>query len=85
LRIAPLLITPLLITPANTTMTLDKARELLGVQISLGGGYNRNSARLILREVQLEHGQQAVDSLIRELDLEQVFGLKPGTDFSQVV
>ncbi|MGA7801043.1 MAG: hypothetical protein WCC36_09550 [Gammaproteobacteria bacterium] len=62
-------------------MTLEKARELLQVQASLGGGYNRNSAKLILAEVQREHGQGAVDRLIRELNLEAVFGLKAGTEF----
>lgn len=59
-------------------MTLEKARELLQVQISLGSGYNRNSAKLILAEVQREHGQAAVDHLIRELNLEAAFGFKPG-------
>jgi hypothetical protein len=63
-------------------MTLDKARELLTVQVSLRSGYNRNAAKLILAEVQREHGQQACDRLIAELDLEAVFGLKPGTDFT---
>jgi hypothetical protein len=62
-------------------MTLEKARELLTVQASMGGGYNRNGARLILAEVQVEHGQDAVDRLIRELDLETLFGFKPGTGF----
>lgn len=59
-------------------MTLDKAKELLAVQVSMGGGYNRNGARLILLEIQKEHGQGAVDQLIRELGLEEVFGFKPG-------
>jgi hypothetical protein len=59
-------------------MNLEKARELLQVQISLGSGYNRNSAKLILAEVQREHGQAAVDRLIRELELEAAFGFKPG-------
>ena len=63
-------------------MTLDKARELLGIQASMGGGYNRNGARLILAEVQREHGQVAVDQLIREFGLEQLFGFVPGTKFS---
>ena len=45
-------------------MTLDKARELLSVQVSLGGGYNRNAAKLILAEVQRDHGQAAVESLL---------------------
>lgn len=66
-------------------MTLDKARELLAIQAQFGSGYNRNSARLILAEVQRGHGQDAVDRLIRELDLERVFGLAPDTDFSGVV
>lgn len=47
----------------------------------MGSGYNRNAARLILAEVQREHGQGAVDDLIRGLGLEQTFGLKPGTTF----
>jgi hypothetical protein len=59
-------------------MTLDKARELIGVQVHMAGGYNRNAAKLILAEVEKEHGQAAVDRLIREFDLEQVFGFKPG-------
>jgi hypothetical protein len=39
---------------------------------------------LILAEIQREHGQAAVDDLIRDLDLEVAFGLTPGTDFSGV-
>ena len=66
-------------------MTIERARELIGVQVGLGSGYNRNATRLILREVQLEHGREAVDRLIVELGLEKVFGLVPGTDFSRVV
>jgi len=63
-------------------MTLEKARELLSVQADMGGGYNRNGARLILAEVQREHGQAAVDGFIREFDLETVFGFVPGTKFT---
>ncbi len=62
-------------------MTLDKAYELLQVQADFGGFYNRNSARLILAEVQKEHGQAAVDRLIRDLDLERIFQFQPGTQF----
>jgi hypothetical protein len=65
-------------------MTQDRARELITTQLQFGGGYNRNAVRLILGEIQREHGQGAVDGLIRELDLEQAFGLKPGTDFAGV-
>ncbi len=62
-------------------MTLEKARELIAVQANMGGGYNRNGAKLILAEVSREHGQRAVDQLIREFDLEQLFGFKPGSAF----
>lgn len=62
-------------------MTLEKARELLKVQADFGGFYNANSAKLILAEVFREHGQAAVDRLIRELDLERIFGFAPGTRF----
>ncbi len=65
-------------------MTLDKARGLIVSQRQFGSGYNRNAVRLILGEVHREHGQQAVDELIRSLELEQAFDLKPGTDFSGV-
>jgi hypothetical protein len=65
-------------------VTLDKARELIGTQLRFGSGYNRNAVRLILGEVQREHGPGAVDDLIRELGLEQAFDLRPGTDFSGV-
>ena len=57
---------------------MDRARELLGVQVSMGGGYNRNGAKLILAEMQKEHGQAAVDQLIRELALTEKFGFQPG-------
>ncbi len=62
-------------------MTLDKARQLLKVQADFGGFYNANGAKLILAEVWREHGQEAVDRLIRELDLERIFGFVPGTRF----
>ncbi len=60
-------------------MTLERARQLLETQAGFGGGYNRQGARLILAEVAREHGQKVADGLIRELELEKVFGFKPGT------
>ena len=63
-------------------MTLDRARQLLQTQVAFGGGYNRQGTRLILAEVARGHGQEAVDRLIRELELERVFGILPGTLFS---
>ena len=65
-------------------MTLDRAREMIREQLAFGSGYNRNAVRLILGEIQREHGQAVADGLIHELGLEQAFGLKPGTDFSRV-
>jgi hypothetical protein len=62
-------------------MTLEKARQLLGTQVSFGGGYNRNGARLILADVAKEHGQAAADALIREFRLDEIFGF--GTDKAQ--
>jgi len=62
-------------------MTLEKARKLLAVQADFGGFYNANGAKLILAEVQREHGQDGVDGLIRELELERIFGFAPGTHF----
>ncbi len=64
------------------TMTLEKACEMIALQCQLGGGYNRNAVRLILGEVHREHGQNTVDTLIREFDLGTIFGIEPGTDFS---
>ncbi|MHB1354130.1 MAG: hypothetical protein ACYCWA_12590 [Thiobacillus sp.] len=62
-------------------MTLDRARQLLKVQADFGGFYNGNSAKLILSEVQREHGQAAVDRLILDLELNRIFGFEPGTRF----
>ncbi|MBU0752015.1 MAG: hypothetical protein KJ787_12140 [Gammaproteobacteria bacterium] len=63
-------------------MTLDRARELLSRQLSFGGGYQRNGARLVLAEVAHEHGQAAVDTLIAELKLDSVFGFAIGEHFT---
>ena len=62
-------------------MTLERAKQLLEVQADFGGFYNANSAKLILSEVNREHGQAAVDTLIAELALEKIFGFKAGTRF----
>ena len=64
-------------------MTLDKAKELIEVQANLGGGYNSNAVKLILAEVTQDHGQSAVDSLIREFELERIFGLAVGRHFKR--
>ena len=62
-------------------MTLERATQLLQVQVDFGGPYNANSAKLILSDVMREHGQDAVDGLIEKLELERIFGFRPGTRF----
>ena len=59
-------------------MTLDIARELLNIQISMASGFNRNSAKLILAEIMRVHGQMAAAQLIPEMGLESKFDFKPG-------
>jgi len=62
-------------------MTLEKAHEPIAMHSDLGSGYNRNVARMVLSEVMRDHGQQAVDELIREHELEAQWKIKPGTKF----
>ena len=62
-------------------MAREKARELLEVQVYIGQGGNRNSAKLILAEVQREHGMEATDRLIADLSMESVFGFVTGQAF----
>lgn len=45
-------------------MTVDKALELLRNQSQIVGGHTQNGAKLILAEIQKEHGQEAIDQLI---------------------
>ena len=58
-------------------MTLEKARELLRVQVSFAGAYNRNGTRNILDAVEREHGAEAADGLLAEFRLDELFGLRP--------
>lgn len=67
---------------AACPMTPQRATELIQQQLQFGSGYNRNAVRLILAEVQREHGQGLVDELIRKLQLDTKFDLRVGTDFS---
>jgi len=46
-------------------------------------GYNRNAAKLTLAEIRADHGQAAVNDLIREFDFENQFGFKPDTRFNK--
>ena len=63
-------------------MTLEKTRELVAMHSVLGSGYNRNACRKVPGGVMRDHGQDAVDSLIREYYLEKQWEIKPGTKFT---
>ncbi|MFZ5557317.1 MAG: hypothetical protein ACOZDY_11460 [Pseudomonadota bacterium] len=65
----------------RSAQTLERGRQLLEAQAGFGGFYNANSAKLISSEVQKEHDQEAVDGLIRTLELDRIFGFAPGTRF----
>lgn len=52
-------------------------------QTNKSGDYNRNGVRCVLGEEELEHGQQAVDRLIRGFDLDAISGSATGTDLSR--
>ena len=65
-------------------MNLERARELIETQLQFNSGYNRNSVRMILAEVQIVHGQAAVDRLIRDYHLDERFDLRPGEDYSSL-
>ncbi len=58
-------------------MTLEKARQLLQVQVDFGGGRNRQGARLIIEDVVREHGQNAANQIITEMHLQEIFGFAP--------
>lgn len=66
-------------------MTLEKAHELVAMHPGSSSGYNRNAARMVLGEVMRDHGQEAVDPLIREYDLEKQWEIKPGTKFTSAL
>jgi hypothetical protein len=65
-------------------MNIDRAKELIQVQLQFNSGYNRNAVRMILGDIQRTQGQHAVDQLIGYFDLDEHYGLKQGTDFSKV-
>ncbi len=62
-------------------MTIDRPRELLRAQAGFAGFYNGNSAKLVLSEIYREHGQAAVDALMRVAEQDRIFGFEPGTRF----
>lgn len=62
-------------------MSMEAAIERIQQQLSIGSGYSRHSIMMVLGEVSRAHGQQAVDFLIREFDLENLYGFVPGRNY----
>jgi len=65
-------------------MTLDKAREMIETHVMMGSGYNRNATKMVLGELNKDEGQQAVDLIIREFQLDELWDFQPGTHFESV-
>ena len=65
-------------------MTLDKAREIIADHVFIAGGYNQTATKMILGELNKDQGQQAVDQIIREFKLDELWGFMPGTRFESM-
>lgn len=65
-------------------MTLEKAREIIADHVAIAGGYNRTATKIVLGELQNDVGQDAVDSIIREFHLDELWGFAPGTHFERM-
>ncbi len=65
-------------------MTLDKARDIIKDHVFIGGGYNQTATKMVLGELCKDQGQQAVDQIIHEFKLDELWGFMPGTHFKSV-
>ncbi|MDH5472674.1 MAG: hypothetical protein OEY87_08745 [Gammaproteobacteria bacterium] len=65
-------------------MTLEKAREIIKDHVFIAGGYNQTATKMVLGELNKDAGQQAVDQIIREFKLDELWGFMPGTHFDSV-
>ncbi|MCW9012136.1 MAG: hypothetical protein OQL06_00015 [Gammaproteobacteria bacterium] len=65
-------------------MTLEKAREMISTHVQMGSGYNRNATKMVLGELNKDQGQAAVDQIIREFRLDEMWDFQPGTHFESV-
>lgn len=65
-------------------MTLEKAREIIKDHVFIAGGYNQTATKMILGELAKDQGQPAVDQMIREFDLDELWGFMPGTHFESM-
>ena len=65
-------------------MTLEKAREMIADHVAIAGGYNLTATKIILGELQHDAGQEAVDSIIREFQLDKLWGFAIGKRFERM-
>jgi len=65
-------------------MTLDKAREIIADHVAIAGGYNQTATKMVLGELQKDEGQAAVDAVIIEFNLQELWGFAPGTHFESM-
>ena len=65
-------------------MTLEKAREMISTHVQMGSGYNRTATIMVLGELNKDQGQAAVDQIIHEFRLDELWDLQPGTQFESV-
>lgn len=65
-------------------MTLEKARELIATHVMMASGYNQNATKMILGELNKDQGQVAVDQIIQEFKLDELWNFQPGTHFESV-
>ena len=65
-------------------MTLEKAREIIADHVAIAGGYNQTATKMVLGELQKDEGQAAVDAVIREFNLQELWGFAPGTHFESM-
>ena len=65
-------------------MTLDKAREIISDHVAIAGGYNQTATKMVLGELNKDQGQAAVDQIILEFRLDELWGFMPGTHFKSL-
>ena len=65
-------------------MTLNKAREMIADHVAIAGGYNQTSTKIILGELQQDEGQNAVDRIIHEFGLQELWGFVPGVKIERM-
>jgi hypothetical protein len=65
-------------------MRQGKAHTFIAMHVHPGSGYDRNAECIVPGEVMRDHGQSAVDLRVRNGELAQDRGIKPGTHFKRM-